>query len=145
MIYKLYGMLPRSLRRFISQAFNARFLIGIIALVQDDEGRVLLFHSPYKHAWSLPEGFLKKGEDPKQAMLREIKEETGVAGEALSILDAVHTADRPMLDILISCRLDEGLKPDGKEVSDARFFNLKELPSDLVSTHRAYIAKYLIS
>ena len=60
MIYKIYGALPRPLRRLISQTIHSRFLIGVIAIISSDDGKVLLLYSPYKKAWSLPEGFLKR-------------------------------------------------------------------------------------
>ena len=33
---------------------------------------------PLKGWWDLPGGFIDRGEDPRQALLREIKEETGL-------------------------------------------------------------------
>ena len=42
---------------------------------------------PYKDSWALPGGFLRSDETPLKAAFRELKEETGVEGAYLRILD----------------------------------------------------------
>jgi len=144
MIYKIYGALPRPLRRLISQTIHSRFLIGVIAIISSDDGKVLLLYSPYKKAWSLPEGFLKKGEQPDRGIVRELLEETGAAAEVISIAGISHLETRPMIDIVFNCRLDAAsLVPDNVEVSRILFFAPDDLPEDMVGTHRDYVRRYL--
>ena len=144
MIYKLYGALPRPLRRLISQTIHPRFLVGVIAIVSSSEGKILLLYSPYKKAWSLPEGFLKKGEHPYKAIIREILEETGATAEIVSIAGIPHLETRPMLDIVFNCRLNaSSLVPDNVEVTKIQFFAPNSLPEDMVKTHRDYVKRYL--
>ena len=56
---------------------------GVCVLALDDENRVLLvrqFRYPYEKVLTeLPAGKLEIGEDPEQAALRELREETGAA------------------------------------------------------------------
>ena len=58
----------------------ARFSVGVVGVVLDDEGRILLvkhvFHQ--RHPWGLPGGWVKHGERPQDAVEREIVEETGM-------------------------------------------------------------------
>ena len=56
-----------------------------------DQGRVLLHWHPKVRAWLPPGGHVEPNEDPVQAVLREIEEETGVAAEVV--------ASRPPLDM----------------------------------------------
>jgi ADP-ribose pyrophosphatase YjhB (NUDIX family) len=46
---------------------------SVVALWND--GRLLLVRSSYRRQYTLPGGFLKRGEDPRQAALRELSEE----------------------------------------------------------------------
>lgn len=55
------------------------------------DGRVLLVKravEPFKDCWDLPGGFLEAGEHPRDGMLREIREETGLDVRVLGFLGA---------------------------------------------------------
>lgn len=53
--------------------------VAAYAVITDDDGRVLLSHwLASKHsAWTMPGGGLEPGEDPYDAVRREVTEETG--------------------------------------------------------------------
>lgn len=53
-----------------------RVAAGVI--FTDEQGRVLLVKPTYKDGWDLPGGYVEIGESPKQAAIREVKEELGV-------------------------------------------------------------------
>src|SRR3954452_17334137 len=51
------------------------------AVVHDRAGRLLLIrrgHDPHRGRWSLPGGRIEPGESPEQAIVREVREETGL-------------------------------------------------------------------
>ena len=61
-------------------------------LVLDDDGRILLARrarEPDKGKWDLPGGFLNEGEDPRDALRRELMEETSLDVEPLEFFDVV--------------------------------------------------------
>jgi len=61
--------------------YPAHPLVGVGALVHDEEGRVLLIKrrfEPNKGRWSLPGGLLETGETLVDAGRREVREELGV-------------------------------------------------------------------
>lgn len=68
------------------------WLTGVTAVVLDDEGRVLLAQRADTGLWALISGILEPGEQPALAMVREIKEETGVDA-AVDVLYAVDVTD----------------------------------------------------
>src|SRR2546427_4897446 len=47
-------------------------------LFRDPDGRVLLVKPTYKAGWDIPGGYVEPGESPKQAALREVREELGI-------------------------------------------------------------------
>jgi 8-oxo-dGTP diphosphatase len=51
------------------------------AVIHDPTGRLLLIrrgHDPHRGLWSLPGGRIEAGESPEQAVVREVREETGL-------------------------------------------------------------------
>jgi 8-oxo-dGTP diphosphatase len=58
--------------------------VGAYAIVTDDAGRLLLCRIapgyPLAGRWTLPGGGVDHGEHPDDAVLRELREETGLAG-----------------------------------------------------------------
>lgn len=66
-----------------------RTRLGAYALIRDADGRILLCRlapdDPGAGYWTLPGGGVEWGEDPADAVLRELDEETGLSG----VVDAV--------------------------------------------------------
>lgn len=61
----------------------------VIAVVFNDEGKILMsrrneYRSNFHKLWQFPGGGIEFGEDPKDALIREVKEETGVNVKLLS-------------------------------------------------------------
>ena len=56
-------------------------LPGAGGVVRDGEGRILLHRRSDTGRWSLPAGMIEPGEQPAEAYLRELFEETGVVAE----------------------------------------------------------------
>jgi 8-oxo-dGTP diphosphatase len=67
------------------------------AIIKDDAGRLLLIlrgHEPGKGLWSIPGGRIEPGETDRQAVVREVAEETGLEVACGPLLGAV---ERPGL------------------------------------------------
>jgi len=54
------------------------FTIGAFAIILDDQRRVLLCHRRDLDLWNLPGGGVESGELPTEAVVREVKKETGL-------------------------------------------------------------------
>ncbi len=62
------------------------------ALCEDEEGRLLLVRravEPAKGKWDTPGGFLEEGEEPREGLKRELREETGLEIEPVEFFAAV--------------------------------------------------------
>ena len=65
------------------------------AIITDAAGRLLLIkrgHEPGKGQWSIPGGRVEPGETDEQAVIREVREETGLAVRPGRLIGAVRRA-----------------------------------------------------
>lgn len=56
----------------------ARKRMGAGALIFNEKGELLIVQISYKNYWSIPGGIVEDNESPRQACIREIKEEIGL-------------------------------------------------------------------
>ena len=85
---------------------------------------------PCKGAWALPGGFVDYGEDPRDAVLRELQEETSLTGQIVRLLDAKGAPGRDPRKHIVSIvyLIEAEGEPEGDDdAADAKFW-----PIDLV-------------
>ncbi len=100
--------------------------------------------------WSLPSGFLDRGETAKQGILRELKEETGWKGEVVKLFRINTSPNRPREDrqnvalTFIVKAIKKIAEPD-HESSAVDWFPIGNLPSleELAFDHGETIQMYL--
>ncbi|HEC93080.1 MAG TPA: NUDIX hydrolase, partial [Candidatus Atribacteria bacterium] len=86
--------------------------------------------APYKNYWCIPGGHIEKGEKAKEAVIREVKEETGLDFEAKfwKYWDEIIPKIKWHAIVLIFKGQAGGvLSPDRKEVEEIRWFSEKEI------------------
>jgi ADP-ribose pyrophosphatase YjhB (NUDIX family) len=94
--------------------------------------------------WCLPAGYVEYDEGPVEAVLREVKEETGLIVRVTGLMAAYHVRSDPRgMGVIIIYRaapMDGKLTP-GDDASEVQFFAPQELPRDLAfaSTRRALL------
>jgi len=105
------------------------------AVIRDDKGRLLVVkrgHEPGAGLWSLPGGRIESGETDAEALVREIREETGLEIEPGPLLGAVRrpVADGNVIDIRdYVATITGGTLIPGDDVADARWVSAAELDS----------------
>jgi len=104
----------------------------VTAALITEQGRILVTQrkkgDSHGLLWEFPGGKVKEGEDPREALRRELKEELDVEVEVGMIFDAVFHSypEYPILLLVYRCRIDKGsLKPVGCQ--DLRWVTLREL------------------
>ncbi len=140
LLLKIWKALPNSeiLRGSLVWLITQKFLVGVVGVVLNDAGQILLLNHTYrgKYPWGLPGGWLKRGEQPMEALQREIKEETGMQVEVIKPLVVSGDDDWPRVDLIFLCSLVDGAFSASEEVSSARFFNLQEIPEVMPSQRK---------
>lgn len=119
--------------------------VGAVATIFDDQGRVLLVHQTYQgNKWAWPGGVVEEHEAPWTAVVREVKEETGLDVHVVRLIGVYHVADRNSLGFQFLCNVDGGeLHVDGQEICEARFFDPARMPVPMTLPARQRVADAL--
>jgi 8-oxo-dGTP diphosphatase len=117
-------------RDAVQREFPISPLVGVGAVVVD-RGRVLLVRrgtEPLRGQWSLPGGLVEVGEALTAALVREVREETGLIVEVVELvelIDRIHREDeRVRYHYVIAdylCRVVGGSLRAGSDASDVRW------------------------
>lgn len=93
MLRFLFGFAGRLLTPLIvcTRALLNQTALGALAVVTDEEGRVLLARARLAGGWTLPGGGVGAFEPPERAVLRELKEEVGLLDSAPPELIGLYT------------------------------------------------------
>lgn len=109
--------------------FQDQFLVGVTGVIFNDKNEVLLFkHSYRSHSWSLPGGYIKSGEHPREGLEREIKEESGLVVSVDDLLKTRTDRTSARLDISYSGSFIGGEFQPTHEVLEYGFFSQDTLP-----------------
>ena len=103
-------------------------------------------NDPGKGKWALPAGFVEADENPRAAAERETVEETGIAIEAVRLLDVLHRPDVDgAADIVIAYegRVTGGQLAADDDAEDAGWFPREALPEIALTTTRLLVGRWL--
>lgn len=118
-------------------------------LVVDAHARVLLVRraiEPFRGSWALPAGYQEIDERPAETAVREVREESGIEVEVLSLVDLLFVSEdvrRPANVAVFLCRPIGGRLSPGADVLEAEWFALDGLPADLGFANRPLILERL--
>ena len=102
-----------------------------VAVVASDGGRILMVKraiDPMMGRWSLPAGYVDRGEEVEEAAIREVREETGVEVRLDSLLGVYSRQGAPVILIVYAATITAGVATPGEEAQDVGFFNVDEMP-----------------
>jgi ADP-ribose pyrophosphatase YjhB (NUDIX family) len=122
--------------------------LGVRAVVLDGQGRVFLIRHTYVPGWHLPGGGVETGETALEALTRELREEACIVIDEPPVLAGVffnrHTSrrDHVLVYVIRHFTVVEEKKPD-REIAEAGFFPLGQLPEGTTAATRRRLAEIL--
>lgn len=141
LLVTVWRLLRGRLQWRILWLFHDKFMIGVSGVVLNEDVQILLLRHTYwkPNTWGLPSGYANKGEKLEETLCREVREETGYSIEVTSMLRIV-SGYKLRLEVNYLARLVGGdLRVNQREVIEAKFFSLQELPDGLLESHREVI------
>ncbi len=121
--------------------FNDKFMASVAGVIQDEAGCLLLLRHRYHvgDGWGLPGGIVHAGERLEEALVREIREETGYQIGSIRLLQIV-SGYQLRLEVYYQAELAGGsLTLQQDEILEAGWFTVDGLPGRLSQTQKKMI------
>ena len=139
-----WKILPSWLRLRIIRTTQEKFTVSAAAVITDEEGKVLLLNHllrPFS-GWGLPGGFVNAGEQPEEAIRREIREETGMEINNVTMF-RVRTIRRH-IEILFTAEPSGEATVQSREILGLGWFGIDDLPEALPRSQKNVIRQILV-
>ncbi len=147
MMKKIVGAIWRKLsplaRLKIVRATQTKFTASVAAIVENENGEILLLDHVLRpdSGWGIPGGFLGYGEQPAEAVRRELIEETGLELEMVEMV-RVQVVNRH-IEILFRAKAKGFASVKSHEINSARWFKVDEMPEKMNQTQKLIIKNLL--
>jgi 8-oxo-dGTP diphosphatase len=143
LLAKVWRGSPAGVRRLGVWLAEPRFTVTAGAVVVDGEGSVLLLKHAFRKGsgWGIPGGFMEKGEQPEEAIRRELREEAGLEVEDARLVAVRTIRGAQQVEILFLARARDSAdaRAASAEVSAVGWFGRDALPPELSKDQRRLI------
>jgi len=139
----IWRNIPRYVRRKIIRTTQETFTVSVAGVITNENNEVLLLDHVLRVAsgWGIPGGFIARGEQPEQALHREIFEETGLELKNLKLI-RVRTFNRH-IEVIFRAKGIGTAEVKSREIKKAVWFKPDELPEKLNKSQKSIIEKLL--
>ena len=139
---------PRFVRRAGVWLTQPRFAVTAGAVVADEGGRVLLLRHVLRKGsgWGVPGGFLTAGEQPEEAIRRELREETGLELDSVELAFVRALEHVRQVEVIFRCTMSAAALArleKGFEIDRAEWFARDALPRGLPADQQRLIERAL--
>lgn len=141
----IWRKIPYLMRRQLVRSSQTMFTVSVAAIITNDDNQVLLLDHVLRigSGWGIPGGFIKRGEQLEEGLRREIREETGLELENVTIL-RMRTLDRH-IEVLFRATAKGEPQVKSREIKAVKWFTDETIPENMSGAHKSIIRKILRS
>ena len=147
MLKKIVGTIWKNLTPYlrlkIVRATQQKFTVSTAAIVINENDEILLLDHvlrPFSN-WGIPGGFVNSGEQPEEAVKREIREETGLELHNIKLF-RVRTINRH-IEILFRAEAEGKPQVKSREINAAAWFEVDKMPENMSAEQKSVVKKVL--
>ncbi len=131
------------LRLKIVRATQPKFTVSVAAIIINENREVLLLDHIFRSAlsWGIPGGFVNCGEQPEEALRREIREETGLEISDIKLF-RVRTINRH-IEILFRAQATGTAEVKSREIRALAWFSVDKMPEQMDKEQKTVIKNIL--
>lgn len=140
---KIWRRMPKRVRRWGVLLTESRFTVTVGAVVVNGSGQILLLQHRFRagSGWGIPGGFIQPGEQPEDAIRRELLEEIGLEVSELEVAFVRSLTRYKQVEVIFLCRPQSDFQPLGREIESAAWFTPYEFPYGLSDDQRRLIER----
>ncbi|MFH1366697.1 MAG: NUDIX hydrolase [Patescibacteria group bacterium] len=120
---------------------NNLFKIAVGALILKGD-KILLHHRTDYDMWDLPSGGMEASETIYEALVREVKEETGLKVKPLRLAGVYHNFGRKVINFMFLVKVLSGKLTLNAEANQFCYFHYKKLPANFPQKQKERILLY---
>ncbi len=111
---------------------KAQFTLWAFGIITNEHDEVLLVHRNDYDLWNLPWWWVEQWEAPWEAVIREVKEETGLDVEVEKLLWVYSNPKKQNIVFNFSCKVVGGKLTLNEEARDLQYFKIDDIPENTV-------------
>ena len=103
----------------------------VVAVIAEMDGKIVMIrrdNEPGRGKWTIPGGFVDRGEVVEEAAVREFLEETGLKAEVTELVGVYSRQDDANILVVYGGKVIGGELAAGQETQEAGLFDLESLP-----------------